>query len=946
MNFFGNMFPGGSQSKNRTPFEKWSSPPPVTLVPAGRQDVFPLRSLSVGSHFVSASLRPSIVIGLGDTGVLALHQWLEQTAHYENGSFDSVRILSLSASAQRPLPQRWVNVRQISLAEGIVDKNLTPLEMFRQAASIRQFQEWLKSTLLNLRDVQVLIVASAVESEIHLLGPILQILRVFPESTISPYLNVVGLLSLSSAKLGGRISQGESYAALREISRFTFSGLHKTMDLPSRKETVVRSALLDHLFLFDDNLFNSQGDNAFNNGIGQALSESLLFLNHPSSDKFWETLRNDGAGQFRQGHHHSVAHTFGIKTFFIPLIEIQSYLSARLSYAVLFGERVQDVTDQLIPPQSSSSMDQTSMETLARRWLVDHGAGSHPIFEWLWDLQSTSQITIVPDVSVLYNDLYAAKISHKLAEFLNEFGVGDKFKAAAHILRMHTIRFEEILSNLENDQSLRYENFSRMLMHWKKVSDHLEKSIYEWQKIFASSSNENVDTGSTSARLQFGWQKAEQVDDVSRRTLNQTIINLLLESQKSAKKDLEQVVGGKVRFALTHNTQEPLEEIEAYYKDTIRPELTHLGMTVGNGFKWVRNRLSWWIRLESSQVPELLLVCWPSNITIEAGTKPNPEYCYSYGDGQKIVSAIVALASTQINGLTEDMTGAWYTQRLEDAVVVFHDKTEEVFLSYDENIVTTYNNDADKRYYYLVGKNNSATGKFIKSMFPYRLPTEVTELAGNDPTRFTALTTRLNIPFSAIRDINKWYESYNHQSYLHVYSQERLAAVYEDLITRSLGEKKMLSPDFVLTLTDGQLITLFCQALFCRLIRVGNNDVRHMPFWQVCAVEKFLPLNLAAVSSDGLLDAFRAFTLELPNDPDVSLNPTGHFYSERRNDFLNTLHKETRSIRRSDKFNLLQTEFKNGILADWQGRSDLLSRSFAALLQVELDEPVWDDWYS
>jgi hypothetical protein len=942
MSFFGNIFPGSNQSSDKSPFERWSSPSPVISVPAGRLDVFPLHSLSVGSHSVSANLGPSIVIGLGDAGALALHQWLEQTAHYENGVFDNVRVLSLSVSTQKPLPQRWIQVRQIAFVEGSADQNLSPLDAFRQAASIRQFQEWLKSALLNMRDIQVLIVASTAEPEIHLMGPILQILRVFPGSAVSPYLNIVGLLSLSSAKQGRGIPQGERYAALREISRFTFSGWHKTIEIPGRKETVVRSALLDHLFLLDENKFHAQSDKAFNSGLGQALSEMLFFLNHPSSKEFWGMLKNDAAGQFRQEYHQPVAHTVGIKTFFVPLTEMQSYLAARLTHAVLFGERPQDVMDQLVSPKNATVADSVSLETFARRWLVDNGTGAHPIFEWLWNMQPSSQL-IVPDVTDSYNDLYALKVSHSLAKFLNEPGDGDKFRTAGLVLRIHVQHFEKILSGFGNDFSPRQDRFANMLRLWMQAAEYLGKSLQKWQNVFTPSPVE--DGGGATTRLRLNWQKESQTKDIPPLSSDQTIFDLLRRAQGKSVENLLQTAGGKVRFALTHNSQAPLDEVDKYYKDTIRPEVSHLGMKVGNAFVWVRNRLSWWVRLEMSRDPELLLVCWPSNVNVDASTKPPPEYCYLYEDKHKIVDAVISLATTQISRLTEDLTGDWYTRRLENMAVGLHDTSEEVFLSYDENIASNYAN-ADKRHYYLVGKNKELTGRFIRPMFPYRMPNEVNELDGNDATRFTVLTSRLNIPFSAIQDVNKWYESYNHQSHLHTYPQERLATVYEDLIARSLGEKFILSPDFILALTDGQLVTLFCQALFCKLICVENSDVRHSPFWQVQALQKFAPLELASVSANGLLDAFRAFTLELPNDLNVELNPTRHFHSGRRNEFLASLLNDTRSIRRGEKFKSLQVEFKNGILADWKSRSDLLSRSFAALLQVELEEPVWEGWYS
>lgn len=76
-----------------------------------------------------------------------LHQWLEQTAHYENGAFDDVRVLSLSISTQKPLPERLIQVRQYRFPEENTDKKISPLDAFRQAASIRRFEEWLKSAL-------------------------------------------------------------------------------------------------------------------------------------------------------------------------------------------------------------------------------------------------------------------------------------------------------------------------------------------------------------------------------------------------------------------------------------------------------------------------------------------------------------------------------------------------------------------------------------------------------------------------------------------------------------------------------------------------------------------------------------------------------------------------------------------------------------------------------
>lgn len=956
----GDLFSRNKHSSNEKSLpERWDPPSAQMIqVPAGRSDIFPLHELHGGHHIVAANFEPTIIIGLGETGSSVLEQWFELTAHYESGSFDNIRILLITASGQRHLPQQGSYVRQILLPDQNTGKYTSLLGAFRDAASIRQFQEWLQSALFALRDIQVLIVGSAAEPEVCLLGPVLQILRTFPESTVSPYLNIVALLSLAAGKSGSNgISLGERYAALREAGRFTFSGWHKAIELSNRRETVVRSALLDHLFLFDETTFQEDNIDVRLREIEQALSESVYFLSHPVSREFWGTLKNNMAGQFRQEYHEPAAHTVGIKTLFVPLAEIQSYLAVRLANAVLFGERPQDVMDQLVP-RGSLSIEQPDEDILARRWLLDDGPGAHPIFEWLWNTPPSVYHGLPPEVSVLYNELYAIKVSHSLAKFLNEAADVDKFNVAIRVLKAHKKRFDRILSSMVDGQSLRQANFIQMLRRWVTTCEHLDNMLEGWRKTFeildvehksSSFLNHTPSMETAAARLRLDWEKPSPLTDGRTPVSDQTVFTLIHEAQEKAEKRLENVAGGKVRIALTHGAQDSLVEVENYYRDTIRPEMSHLGMGASRAYTWVRNRLSWWIRLEPLQEPEILLVCWPNNLNVEAGTKPSSEYCYSWQDRQKIVDSVISLAATQINGLTDDLTGGWFARRLANAVRTFQDKVEEAYLDYDENILGRYLDHVDKRRYYLIGKDKDLTGRFVKPMFPYRLPVEVNEIDGSDPTRFTALTARLNIPFSAIRTISDWRESYSRFNPLHTYPQERLARMYEDLIFRRTGNALMFSSDFVLALTDEKLVTLFCQALLCQLIRVERNDMKQSLYWQVDSVGTFPPLNLASSSENGLLDAFRAFTLDLPNDQYVDRNPANHFSSARRNDFLTTLLKETRLIRRSSEFKSLQAEFNNGILARWQDKGkdgDLLSLSFAALLQMELQEPVWDGWYS
>jgi len=928
MSFLGNLFPGESHSKNeRSPFEKWGPPPQISDIPSGRLS---LPSLSDENRFISAAFGPSILIGLGSTGHAVLQQWLDQTTYYDSGSFDCVRILSIVGQELPQLVARSIRTHQISL-----EKPGKKLDAFLEAVTLRRFYDWLRIALLDMRDIQVLIIGSVADPEMQILGILLQILRTFPTSGDSPYLNISALLTLSSSDKRQDISNGEKYAALREAGRFTFNGLHKTVDLPNSSEIIFRSALLDHLFLFDNDTLGGNDD--FYNGLAQALSEIVFFLNHPCSKVFWETLKNNPTGELRQRHHQPFVHAFGVRTLFMPVSEMRSYLSMRLAHAVLFGERPQDNADKFIPSLGVSVISDSVVDALAHRWLNDAGPGSHPIFEWLWTIHPASQM-VFPEIGDGFYDLYAFKVSYNLASFLNDPSRDDRLRIAELVLRAHVQLFDELLSTFgvaDDLQPVGRANLAHMLRRWRQTAEILRHSLENWQKaLLLSPILPSAQTSDSSLpRIRLNWKDGRSSLSASQQTVYQIVQRLQTQSEEN----LLKIKDGRVRSALIHSSIASLGEVEKYYSDTIRPELSHMGLPAGKAFQSVRNRLEWWVRLLPLHDPELVIICWPSQVNITAGARPAPEYCYRSDDLQNFVDAVVSLCSTQSGGY-DDLTGEWFERRLRAAVSEVHGKTENVFLSYDENFTVSM---GDNRDYYLAAKNKALTGGLLKDIFPMRISADVHEMGDYDPTRFSALISRFGIPFSAVEKLNHWYPAYNHSPQFHSCAPEKIAAAYESRILRSRGSKVLLSPDFVLMLSDQQLITLFCQALFVKLIRLENVDMAASA-WSVLPLGGFDSLSLGTGS---MLEAFRKFMLEIPNDPATRLNPQKHFHPSRRSIFLSTLHKEARSIRHGVKFKALYDEFKNGPLVIWKNYGDSLSASFADLLQTELEEPFWDGWY-
>jgi hypothetical protein len=109
-----------------------------------------------------------------------------------------------------------------------------------------------------------------------------------------------------------------------------------------------------------------------------------------------------------------------------------------------------------------------------------------------------------------------------------------------------------------------------------------------------------------------------------------------------------------------------------------------------------------------------------------------------------------------------------------------------------------------------------------------------------------------------------------------------------------------------------------------------------------------LPLAPMAIGGEAraLWHAFQAFTLELPSDPRLSQNPTNPFHPSQRERFLGGLLVLAREARRRPDGRAQREHFRRTTLTTFRdlGTQDSLLRGFAALWDVELDQPLWRDW--
>ncbi|MBK6647482.1 MAG: hypothetical protein IPG44_17340 [Anaerolineales bacterium] len=818
------------------------------------------------------------------------------------------------------------------------------MTLFQQVVNYRRYQEWLQENLLDLgTNTQVFFVGSLAEPTIGVLGETLQILRNFPHSMGRDNLfsRVVAFLSLQSS-VSNPLPAEEIFAVCRELGRFSFAGPHK-MNTAYGDNLVVYSALFDALFILDDPILGSTPPDKEE---GQLLAEAMYTLIHPTSRQIWENVQNDltDSGQIRHNSHQAVAHGLGIATLYIPAQLVKRYVAARLAYAAIFGELVNHteglVCQNMIQPEQPFST--------ARRFLTS-GPYVHPVFRWILDADASSHFDIVPDLDSGFITAFQGQLSHSLVRALNEIPADiSHICLSLETLDAHLKQCEVWFKSSKPANMNAPERFAFQytLTKWQESVLALLKELRTWKQAFFSP--EQVGTSAStnllvsdwrSSRTRSGWRNdfGEDVTSSAPKDIS-SILNLY---RKDAEKKLAAGFNNHIYRSVVSDPAGSLHELESYYADTVRPELSRFTSEPSLSFKRVHDRLEWWVRLAPDQVPQLYLVCWSAHGEITS--EPNPRYCFKADQLQGFVDAVFDLAISQTSALEADLTGKWFNQR----VRLFADflyQAKEAFLSYDQDIALLDNNIASRRSY-LISHDPTLSRELVGRVFPDTPRSEKNELAGGDPTRFTALSLRLNIPFGAVTALENIKREYIGKSpeKIHVYIQEQVAAVYERRIWNLERTRTLLSPDFVSLLADPQLVTLFCQALFTGTIASSYDESGRQQSWKVSAFDGFAELELAPVGGDGLLTAFRRFVLELPNEQDLNQNPHRNFHPTKRTQYLNLLTKkskeniaESHAVRDS-----LKQEFES-----WRkkGEQDGLARSFSIILQCELDEPVWKGW--
>ncbi len=996
---------GGRTSK--TPFDDWPLPPPLQIPTVGRIGL--LEALPAVNRPITLNpdkYPPALIIGLGPTGEQVVRAWLARLSQDPAGPQKQLRYLLVTYDRAQPLPTTIAHGAQFDLHEvalgqsGAEHDATNPRNFIRQLLRepylYEKLAQFLTASLGELeaasreRGLRILLVASAVEREVGLVGDILQLLLT-PRR--SPYAVHSLLLSLDSPQ--PTLDVGEGHAVLRELGRFTFTGSWHWLPASSLRgatDGANQDAFLDLIFLLEAT--NTPALNlkavSFAEGVGQAITETVAALIHPAAREIWEQLRNDLGviGAAREEAHLAFVQSLGVATLYVPLQELKEYIAARLAYAALFGEPpARDVgvyfsAEGLLPQHASGRLAEPSPGVLAREWFRE----AHPLFRWVLSANGPTYFNQLParmDFTP-FAALLSASVASGIMATLNDTQQPQALKHIAVELQWLHAQLKQAatwLAQSRTTQSQERTDLDYQLQLWQQTAAALLDPVLAWQTtLLAGETRPEVQRsgapGVGEQSLVTNWRIAikstapvasHSQSSPKTETPFSSVQQALRMQRTAAESALQAIAGGVIACPLTADGKNGLEEAERHYIDTIRPELNRYEMPTSQRFERVRERLAWCVEVPKSAPPRLILVCLPANVNGNGVDKMPPAAAwFSPQDGQHLTQTVLAVARNQVQDLDQQLIGSWMTERLQnDRFKDFLTRASRPFLGYDVSKATALYSNVGIPRCYLIGRDANLTGPYRRSTFPNVSQALINDVSQGEPTHLTALGFRLNLPLDAIETYRHAYEVYNHRPEHHLYPQERLVNLYESRLSTIGKANYSLPPDLTLALVDGRSVTLFCQACFCGFVAPRETDgLTRQRHWSL-AVEfdadnrplRWEPLHDLSLDADRyrgqswwpLYLALRRFVLEAPYLESIARQPMHAFNLGQREQFLKELHGRVRAVRDDAAlFSEQWQQFETTYLKPWRDglrrTPNRLGTAFLDMLEIEKRQPVWSGW--
>ena len=1050
MDMFNRWRRGEGAGRGVSLFEPWPGPPIIRSIPAGRSAPLGPLSRTAEGRTDPDKYSPALVIGLGPTGARVLDALGSELALDSAGPQQLLRLALLTTSAS-PAMSTAVPLRRFDLdaREPVVPRTgqstsvrAPLLERFLQPGVYDSVVSYFRGAQSDLRagrggeqDMRIIVVGGLGEPEIGLLGNLMLIL--LQSGGGRGVSKRVVLLAINPA--APQLEAAEETAVLRELSRLTFLGPHVMPHQASQPDSTAANALVDYLLLVQ-NAGGLQADRAgtppsFDQSVGQAMTELAYMLLHPSGGRLWAGLQNDleTTGNMRAQTHAAYVYGAGAATLFVPVTELQAYIAARLAIAAVFGEQ-RDSPEGLLGRRTPPINHEAAGISLARGWLQDAPL-AHRLLSGLLDASGPDAFHHPPPVGndqAAFVALLPAQAAHGLVALLND-GQPDALERAEAGLAQLKRYVANWLNWCRSAAGPHPSDSHRTLLHvmeqWQLQIDDLHRQLMRWRTVLGSSdaapaaaSTSGATAHPSAPSTRGGWPLSPLGDTPVARTplpplsnlpplssaadwslpplsggraapaaVPSTLYDLLQRRLTQAQGDLQAITGGAARRPLTADQStgyDGLSEAEKYYRDTVRPELEQFLSDKSPAFRAVTQRLRWWIKLTRSAPPELLLLCLPVSAALPADAPlPLDAAVFSPAEVERLVVVLLDIAAVQTQKTAENLTANWMLGRLEASESRdFLRRVESVYLDIDGELARAQHQGTLATRPYLIGPDETAIGAVAENVFPAVAANVVEHIVNSEPTRVSALLLQTDVPISAIRLPKSAQQTYGHNAGLYLYEQERLAAQYEGQ-ARGAARSFLFPPDFVVALTQADLVRLFCHGVLAGLIAVRQpNPLREEEFWTVPynpstfhAGNAWLPWDrprvdgqpswsadeaLAEESDPGavreellslaphqigrewqsLWAAMRAFTLDIPFGQSLDGHPIHPFHRDNRDEFLARLRQAIVASRESVAGEADMSRRAASLrvrLENWRHRADndALAQAFCNVLEIELDRP-------
>lgn len=963
----------GKKSDNNT-IVRWSPPSLPSASPYRprilNQEIS-LTSKTMAVNDSSVHYPAALVIGLGVAGQMALQSVIDQIEIDLHANVERLRFIQFNYGKQvNPLRARHCKVTEINLksnqsAVKVVNTigRGAAANAFMHAPKFLDICTLFRDSLYPLRDLRVYFVFSLREPAAGILANVLQLLKRNHADKITM---ITTFVTLDVPQGVTPLSDGETHAGLLELGRFTHRDIHVMYAPVGQADgTILNQTLIDHLFLVDAEFSGNPElrKKPFVENSGQLLSEVLYIFLHPSSEEIHERRKNilTATIEATQQLNTPIVHSFSLATLHTPVSELQAYVIARLTRAVLLGDPA-----QAQPGWSQADRNLPNAKQLVKSWLYPPENG-HPFFQWLWNIKESSDLTSLPRIEVTEQDGYIALFQWLLLSGVNRFLEQEaNLLIAWDAIGILIRQFEKVRRigeaiGFKDAQRPRWGIIRRILTSLTMTLQSSQTALKEWLRVMYGDclieTNDPKEPISTLASDIFQVFD-EKVPGIQENNEQHIPLKQRVDADvQSAMEALKRISSGSFCISVIE-VQDESSGVDEFYKQIVPSG------TEGTAYTSLRQRLGWWMHTDN---PEngIIRVVLTAILLPERSLDPKiqvPMY-YRVKEAAELLEQVRQLAAIRAQAVRAQMTEEWFNRRLWSKRQYLMRAASLPFLAYDDADVDAaiLQQKAGSRLGYIIAQTIPQGDKYWDFLFNNLAQEQKRTLPNGEKTRFSALGINSFIPLKTLKIFRDGDSAYRHEANVHLFPQERNARLLEGEIRNDLSDRGetgrarqfcLIAP-IKTTLWNRSVERLFFRALACGMVRI--NNVHQGAFgvdpkrWQVKEFSKYSNIDLASANLPlGLWEAYRQFTLVLPINPFYAPpeinNPLNPFCPENRIGFFNSLLDHCdEAIKQPEVKNIITALLKNMLQMCRSSDQPVLANNFYDLMVYELHhitEPI------